>query len=551
MPTPDTVASLSSGLGNAALVRTMPGPASLVSEDQIMMLTDEQLQAEHEAIRAWVLTANHTDPSYPGIVAYLYRLEAVVARRNPQHRTRAVRQKAEEHQVRRLAQVSEALPPGVNLALVPFLSELVSGMRERLDQLPEMRKERALGRFAAMSPTEMAEFALGYLKGIALGVIGEVKGIVDLLKLPYTILKWITEQAVSAIRNWGTMSGRMQEVREKFAKAVSRVLEELGKFLRDPAEALKQLDALIDAMILSGLRKANQWGQEAVDKTLDFLEAPFSEVGEKVGHVVGVILFNVVMLVATDAIGNLVKEGASLAAKLAGTIVGKVGEGLRTIRSFLPKIIEVWNWLKERVLTFLADSAKLVTEALTSLGEALGGVEVAETAGPGGLRMAISTAEEAEETRVLMSTAEGKVPRGSTTTTVEELYGRGAPKLPDFVNQYVTNLRARFPRLSEANLRAIPRDLSQPGLYEEGMLTGSRAQLEADFAERKSGTIHFDDINEEGKIIDSKVRESGRQYGPREPQTDLPSEPDVYEQMTGGTPPRSRSWESALSRRMR
>jgi hypothetical protein len=146
-----------------------------------------------------------------------------------------------------------------------------------------------------------------------------------------------------------------------------------------------------------------------------------------------------------------------------------------------------------------------------------------------------------------MSSAEGKVPRGPTTTTVEELSGRAAPRLPDFVKQYVANLRARFPRLAKANLRAIPRDLSQPGLYEEGMLTGSRAQLEADFAERTSGRIHFDDINEEGKIVDIKVRESGRQYGAREPEAEFSPEPDVYEQISGGTPRKPRPWESALS----
>jgi hypothetical protein len=170
------------------------------------------------------------------------------------------------------------------------------------------------------------------------------------------------------------------------------------------------------------LRKANQWGQQAVDDTLDFLEEPFSDVGEKVGHVVGVIVFNVILLVATDAIGNLIKEGASLAARLAGGVAGKVADGARAVRALLPKIVEIIKWLGERILTFLADSLKLVLEAVKSMEELLGAVEVAEAAGPG-VRIPIAVAEEAEKTRFLASSIEGKVPRGPTSTTVEELTG--------------------------------------------------------------------------------------------------------------------------------
>ena len=514
-------------------------------------LQDEELEAKTEELRAWLLDPAHqADPQFEERKAYLAKLERVVAVRNPQYAARAVRQQVEAGAARALGAVGSALPGLPHPEIIPFLVELAAGMDERVQQLPAERAGKLYTRYRDMSLADQLRFAWGYVKGIGIGVWKEIEGIADLVTLPFKLIDWLAGKAAGLVSNWGSLSGRATAVVDRVRATGRKAVEEVGKALRNPAEAWRQLDRLFEEMIKSGLQKANLWGRQAVDQVLEFLEQGPGEVGKGVGVVVGRILFNVLLAAVTDAIGNLVKEGASVAGKLASVVAEGVGGAISAVRRFLPKVLSAIKWLGEEILKFLRETLQLLGDALKGLLELFEQMvpKVAEATGPGGARMAVRVEEEAGAgSRALMSSVEGKVPRGPTTTTVDELYGRSASRFPEFVNQYVADLRARFPKLAEANLRPVPRDLSQPGLYEEGMLTGSRAQLEADFAERKSGMIQFDDINEEGKIIDSKVRESGRQYGPREPASDVPAEPDVYEQMTGGRPSPSRPWEGALS----
>ena len=383
-----------------------------------MMLTDDELDAEYAAVRAWVLDPqNRADPSYAMQEAYLARLEAVVLGRKPQRLRRAARQEAERREVR--ASAISFILPGLNTSLIPFITELIHGMGERLEQLPGERTARAVTRFNSMSLRETVEFAVAFLKGVVFGFGHEVWGIVELLALPIRLLEWLYRQTAATIENWDAIASRVPTVRDRFARAAARVGDEILKALRDPRTALTQLDELVDTMIRSGLDKANQWGQEAVDEALGFLEQPFAEVGEKVGHVVGQILFNVLLLVGTEAIGNLIKWGAGLAGRLTRVVVGVVADVVAAIRSFISGVIRWIRGVGRSILSFLADSWRLVTEALEAVEELFASVRVAETTG--GVRVPVSAASEASETGLLASSIEGGAPGRTTMTTVEEL----------------------------------------------------------------------------------------------------------------------------------
>jgi hypothetical protein len=95
--------------------------------------------------------------------------------------------------------------------------------------------------------------------------------------------------------------------------------------------------------------------------------------------------------------------------------------------------------------------------------------------------------------------------------------------------EHISELQARFPALREARLRAAPRDLSLPGLFDESARTGSgKFSFEATF---EGHLLQLDDIATDGRIIDVKMRDTGRTFG-REPTFD-PGEhvPDVVEEM--------------------
>jgi hypothetical protein len=424
--------------GQAAVVAAASGPglarqAAIPSTADIQNLQDEDLEPELKSVRAWVLDPkNEANPKLAERKAYLARLESVFASRNPQHARRVRRQQTEARDVRVLSVV--ALPGIPHPEIIPFLQELAAGMDERIEQLPQERIARLVVRYGNMSAREKLRFAWGYIKGIGLGVWEEIKGIAELVTLPYKLIRWLVSSGANLIENWGSASGRAAEVLRLVGSAGQKAVEEIGKAIKDPAEMWRQLDRFFQAMVQSGLDKANQWGRQAADQVVEFFEQGTEEVGKGVGKIVGHILFNVLLLVATDAIGNLIKEGASLAGKLVSTVVAGVGEALAAIGRFVPKVIAALKWLGEQFLTFLKDTIALLRGALEALADLLKTLRpkaVAEAVGPGGVRITVPLEEEAgAASRALMSSAEGKVPRGSPTTTVEGLRGGATERIP-------------------------------------------------------------------------------------------------------------------------
>ncbi|HLI62906.1 MAG TPA: DUF4157 domain-containing protein [Terriglobales bacterium] len=93
--------------------------------------------------------------------------------------------------------------------------------------------------------------------------------------------------------------------------------------------------------------------------------------------------------------------------------------------------------------------------------------------------------------------------------------------------QYRENLIQRFPRLANADLKPIERNLGEPGLWEESIYTGSGRQSWK--AKLPDGTgIQLDDIDNSGVLVDTKMRgiSAGREIPPGRV-------PDVVEQTTG------------------
>ena len=399
-----------------------PAGLSKARED-IQNLQDEELESEYESLRAWLLDpANQADPRIEEQKAYLAQLEGVIAARNPQHAARARMQQAESQAISTLAKVGTVLPGVPHPEILPFLIELGAGMDERIDQLPKERMGRVFVRYRDMSVAERLRFEWGYIKGIGIGVWEEIKGLGEVVILPFKFIRWLVSSGADLIDNWNLVSGRAADLLERVGSVGRKVVEEIGKALRNPAEAWRQLDRLFQAMVQSGLEKANQWGRQAVDQVVEFFEQGTEKVGEGVGAIVGRILFNIVLLAATDAIGNLIKEGAALAGKLGSTVVAGAAEALAIIGRFLPKVITAVKWLGEEILTFLKDTLALLRDALEALLDLVKSLRprpVTEAVGPGGIRIALPLEEEAGGSRALMSSIEGTPPRPPSAPATE------------------------------------------------------------------------------------------------------------------------------------
>jgi hypothetical protein len=98
--------------------------------------------------------------------------------------------------------------------------------------------------------------------------------------------------------------------------------------------------------------------------------------------------------------------------------------------------------------------------------------------------------------------------------------------------KYRENLVERFPKLKQAELTPIKRNLAEPGLFEESAYTGGERSWSA---KMRDGTrIQIDDIDQVGVVVDTKMR--GLRCGLEIPPE---AEPDLVTQMGGAAPRRS------------
>ena len=340
----------------AARVVATEDAVSVRSADDVRMLTDDQLNIEHAEVRRWLTaSANKSSPAYQARAAYMEVLEAVVRERNPQ-----VAERQGRHEV--LNQFSRGFSPKASptamLAASAFATEVGYGVRERLDQLPLERRLKGVTRFFTMASGEQFEFGIGVAKGIGLGFVDDVKGIFELLMLPYRINKWLNDALFRNLAN-GKLQARCAAIADKLYQAAHEAQSEILQMFASG----KGVDGIYDRLMSSGLDQVNRWGQQAADDLLESLEGPFSQVGEKVGLAVWFIASNIVLAIATDAIGNVIKEGAALAAKLAGPL----RRGLAAVAELLPRVRGALAMLAEGLLKGLRKTLAKLEDAVELL----------------------------------------------------------------------------------------------------------------------------------------------------------------------------------------
>jgi hypothetical protein len=79
----------------------------------------------------------------------------------------------------------------------------------------------------------------------------------------------------------------------------------------------------------------------------DFLDRDFFEMGKGIGEVIGTVIAQIVLLVFSDAIGNLIAKGASLLGEAAEFVAGEVVQLFQWIKGFVVAIgTELQNAIK-------------------------------------------------------------------------------------------------------------------------------------------------------------------------------------------------------------
>jgi Domain of unknown function (DUF4157) len=466
-----------------------------------------------------------------------------------------------------------------------IVAEFAEGAFETLyaEEKTSHRLSRALGRFTELAehPVDLYHFMEGIQLGFLKGVISPVVDVWHMLKAGFELYRRVNEWIVGHAAALFSPTGRANIVAELQAVYVSgwNLEQQLEATIWDaiehPLDTLKSINALADATVAWVYRKARELGREAAGKILDFLELAWDEMGEKLGYVAGWTTIQVLMLVFSDAIANVIDRAIAIVGKL-----GKVGEAIvdliegamAAIREIGKLVAAAAKWLFKKLEPLVQAFERLLASAERLFGEALAGLKAAggrelATAGGAPLEAAADTAKVgatvARDPEAVAALKPAKVhpsnvgKEGADLAPMESRMkdpaagGGAARELPRVVRDELAHLEKTFPELERMNVRPHYRDFKRVGEFEEAMRTNqTQFSYDVDF---EGKTVQLDDIQPDGAIVEVKTRDTGRTMWERETEKWDPAEhtQDVAEEMAAGahqaepgTPP----WKTKLSK---
>jgi|SRR5271166_626674 len=241
-------------------------------------------------------------------------------------------------------------------------------------------------------PWNAAKFYGGYLVGLVIGLVSPitdlVKGIIGVVRLATSALEWLAKWSPVGVAISPERQAKIQDLMQKFADLSVEFDKALREFAADPRGTVKKFSGFLDNLMQLALGKAHELGANAAHSIFDFLEREYFDMGQGIGEAIGALIAQVLLLVFSDAIGNLISKGASFLGKAAEFVAGKAVELFEWVKGLAS---EIGTLLREAVkgalklFEGLANKAMEAFRALAALfteSEALGAG--AETALAGG-----------------------------------------------------------------------------------------------------------------------------------------------------------------------
>lgn len=236
---------------------------------------------------------------------------------------RAVQEAAEQvaHSMSRALPIP--IPESVLAALlaaeVSFLHRSYQRLVERGDGLRIVGRVREL-----LNPLTAVEFAGRFLWGVLKGLVSPITGLVQLavagIRLQLAANQWLYSLPARAPELVAEAIAVQHDL-ERFsttASATLRTLRERDQLLAFAGAIFSAASSASDAFEHQLVRAAQRQGTSAADSLVEhFLVTPLPELAETAGEIVGTVVIELVLLLFTDGIGNLIT---------------KVGEFVRALR---------------------------------------------------------------------------------------------------------------------------------------------------------------------------------------------------------------------------
>jgi phage-related protein len=252
----------------------------------------------------------------------------------------------------------KAIPENPLLGVLwPLLRRALIGFIGQIRKLKPDRMIRMADKIAKIISGQSVEFALGYLKGLARGVINQIIG-------PFQALAAIFDlpaKIQSFLENLGVrFCDVIEQVRCFIANVVTKVfgrfdevLAVVQSYLEDPAKLLDLIDCVIQGM----LQQVEQLGATLAQQMVELFEGPDEDLGDKLGEFTASTIIQAVASFFTAG----TSAGVAIASKILealGTVGREILRIVKIIMEHLRQLIEFVKGLLQKVINAIKEAAK-------------------------------------------------------------------------------------------------------------------------------------------------------------------------------------------------
>ncbi|WP_290061302.1 hypothetical protein, partial [Amycolatopsis solani] len=270
--------------------------------------------------------------------------------------------------------------------------------------------EQLANRFAKIATEGSWDFTVGYglgiLKGVWDGISGPFILLWDIAKLIGNAIAWLAKTVVHGLPP--ALRELVVAIRATWETIAKDIWPAVRTFFAGPID-VRRIIQLVRGVMDQVARAARAAGAQVFDSVVKFLRQPDRKLGESIGYVTGVVVFEVTLIVLTAggyAAKPIIQRVAALFTKAAtritellsalGSLLPRISRILRTVREFaadnaaLKRIVAGVEWIFQKFLAYLR----------MSYGVGRGGQGTAEAAAArGGQEVVRNVATSLEEVR--------------------------------------------------------------------------------------------------------------------------------------------------------
>ena len=254
----------------------------------------------------------------------------------------------------------DALPTNPLLGLLwPVMKAALTGFVRRVRNVKLAEKIMLADKIAKIISGQSFEFAIGYLKGIVIGIWEEItspfRALAAIFDLPEKIKKFLSDLGVSFCEIVEKVRCFLATLAQSVFGRLDDVLAALQEYLENPSKILDLLTCAAQGV----LSAAESLGETIADEMLKIFRSSDEQIGEKLGKFTGGIIVQAVISYFTAGIG----AGASIAAKVAdllGTVGKAIVQALKFIAQQLGKLIKFVKNFIARIGRAIVKGAKAI-----------------------------------------------------------------------------------------------------------------------------------------------------------------------------------------------